>query len=146
MTNQKSRVFILEPVSKWLDITATKEFGDLVYLFAKGENRPGIFHSNLFGLELLKRLVRNDFQPERDSICIVGSMVPMALYIAAAISFFGTINVLLFSAIYEEYVQKQIGQDWPTYDANNTAPIFRDLPPPNDKNDIHHIKMVSKFS
>lgn len=103
-----SKVFIVEELTAArYDLSATKRFGELTYVFAADERRAGIFDPK-FEVDLINALKQNDFDPTVDYICATGSMTPVLLIVAAVACTYGQIRVLLFDSRNGTYESKEI--------------------------------------
>ena len=108
-----SNVFIIEPPKQYFDLSSTKKFGEIVYVFGHEDRRCSAWDSVKFGRVVLKRLKALDFNNDCDYICIVGSMLTVSISVIAIAQHYSIFNVLLFHSIDNLYVHKQFNLlDW----------------------------------
>jgi len=113
MVNKSSRVFIIEPLRRELNISSARIYGHLTYIFDNDVRRCSVFKHKEYGHALLERLRGHAFKPEHDYIVIVGTMLTVAMSIIVIAQAYTQFNILLFNSIENKYVPKQInGTDW----------------------------------
>ena len=107
------KVFCVEKVR--VDVTKAKEFGELTYIFSEHDhNRGNLFDITEFIKEIGTRLVEMKFDPQSDIVCIVGRIIPVALFQTATIfllqcrGYDGDLKLLLWNAVEAEYVVRLI--------------------------------------
>lgn len=102
------KVFILEsPKRVALKDEDLSPYGEAVLVFKDDEaNRPSVFDPNKFSACTLGRLQELGYNPEDDFLVVLGSMIGVSLLIAAALNKYGSIRILLFSAITGAYVPR----------------------------------------
>lgn len=105
------KVFCVEKVR--VDVTKAKAFGDLTYIFSEHDhNRGNLFDITEFIREIGTRLVEMKFDPQLDIICIVGRIIPVALFQTAVLfslgDYRGDLKLLLWNAVEAEYVIRPI--------------------------------------
>lgn len=100
------RVFMLMPHDK--NVRASRRFGELVVVFDKQESRPSIWDPS-FLLEALDRMQDYQFDPQRDYILVVGSMVPVVMWCAAAFHRWPGTRILCFDIASGDYVARTLG-------------------------------------
>jgi len=105
------RVFLVEPPRPNIDLSAAREHGELHYIFDVDDRRASVFHSEQFGLDVLRQLEQRRFDPRVDCIAATGSLVPVAVALAAIVCRYPRVNVLFYSANESRYVKRGIGQD-----------------------------------
>jgi len=106
-----SKVFIIEPLRRDLDITAASDFGEIQYVIEPGERRCSPFQHVEFSALILNRLQALNFKPDVDKICIVGTMLTIAVSLIAIAQAHSEFNILLFNSSMNEYVEKQIRKE-----------------------------------
>lgn len=89
------------------DLTDAKRYGDVHFLFERGDARPSIF-SHAFLDECYKRMAMVGYQPARDFVAISGSITLVALLVTDLVSRNEDVNLLFFDAKNNEYVHKLI--------------------------------------
>jgi hypothetical protein len=102
-----SRVFIIEQPRSNIDISRAEQFGELVYLFDSNARRCSVFHHHDFGRAILEQLVAANFDYKDDYVCIVGSMLTVAVALIAIAQSFDTFKALLFNSVESEYVERR---------------------------------------
>lgn len=100
-----SRVFVLEPCS--LDISRAARFGEIVYIFRKGMRRRSIWDDE-FKQEVMGALDENEYDPKKDYLLVAGHMVPLVLFISAALRHYTGINVLFYCSTDRDYVSRSL--------------------------------------
>ena len=101
-----SRVFIIEPLRHHIDISKAKDFGEIIYLFKPMQRRVGVFDHVRFGQAVLKQLSDYIFDPEKDCICVVGSIVTVSIALIAIAQTHLTFSALLFNSSNDSYEKK----------------------------------------
>jgi len=101
----RGQVFILEPTH--IDVSQAERFGAVKYVFDHGARRVSIWDDN-FGDEVVRQLAANNFNPASDFFVIVGHMVPLVLSIAAMLNEWQRINVLAYSSVERQYVERRL--------------------------------------
>lgn len=100
---QKSRVFVLQRHSRY-DISAVKSYSkEIVYVIDDEKVSP---FDTLGFTELVKhKIIMNDFDPQKDFICLTGPSILLALFLAACVHKFhyGGIKVLIFDSRQNKY-------------------------------------------
>lgn len=111
-----SKVFIIEPPRQNIDTSKAKEYGDIIYVFDHDDRRCSVWSHASFGQTVLQRLEELGFDPEKDSICVVGAMITVLIAVVAIAQRYEKFNVLLFNSIDDKYVQKLFNwNDWKGY-------------------------------
>jgi len=99
---QRPRVFMLQPHK--VDISPAFEYGQVRFIFKKGENRPSIW-SDDFVEEVLNRLEDEEFNPQVDFLLAAGNFVPVVRAFAAiAKRYTPTPKVLFYDAVQARYL------------------------------------------
>ena len=100
-----ARVFVLEPINPPLifDPHAAEKFGELVYVFERGELRSSIWHDE-FCAECLDSLEEKGYDPARDFLLVVGKLVPITRMTASLARKYGAVRALFWHAVDKEYV------------------------------------------
>lgn len=108
-----SKIFIIEPPRHNIDVSKAQEYGDIVYVFDHDDRRCSVWSHVNFGNTVLRRLTELDFDPEEDSVCIVGAMVTVLIAVVAIAQHYDEFKVLLFNSVDDSYVQKRFDRnDW----------------------------------
>jgi len=121
-----AKVFIIEPPRRSINVLKAEEFGNLIYVFESNSRRCSAFQSVEFGKTVLKVLSEKGYDPVVDHICIVGSMLTVAIALVAIAQSCEHVNILLFDSVHGCYVSKHFNRsDWKEFkDAkDNTAAI-----------------------
>lgn len=105
------RVFVVEKPKAHINISFCCQYGQIVYLFAKGDKRCSIFDVKEFGRAVLAKLEEHDFDPSEDYICIVGSLISSVLACVALSCVWDGYRVLLHNAVDGTYTVEEIGFD-----------------------------------
>lgn len=103
-----NRVFVLESVKPSLDLSSTRSFGEIHYIFDDSQRRSSIFDVDDFREDVIAELKRRDYKPDVDAVCLVGSFVPTILMVSAIQKHYGSFRALLFSSIDHRYVKKTL--------------------------------------
>ena len=98
------KVFAIESTN--LDLGPTREYGDLVYIF---ENSRVSIWDREFSQSIVDELFVLGFDPTRDYLVMTGHIVPLVLAVAAAVTAWGTIKLLLWSASERHYTEREVG-------------------------------------
>ena len=108
-----SKVFIIEPPRQNIDVSKAEQYGDIVYIFNHNDRRCSVWSHVDFGKTILQRLKELDFNVHEDSICVVGTMITIAITIVAVAQHFDAFSLLLFNSTTDSYVLKQFDKnDW----------------------------------
>ncbi len=117
-----SRVFIVEEVRN-VPIESAEEFGTIVPLFESAviydkklySTRPSIWEEDEDGKptlidEILDKLEKYNYDPEKDYILIAGHMIPVVILVAAVVGFgeYEQVKVLFWSPDWKQYVVRTI--------------------------------------
>jgi hypothetical protein len=106
-----TRVFIIEPPRESLNVSPAAEYGELVYVFGPNERRCSAFDTTKFGAALLNKLSTLRYDPEADLLCVVGSMVTVAVSIASVAHAHACFSLLLFNSVHGTYVKTTFKRD-----------------------------------
>lgn len=109
-STETARVFVFEQTRQQLDGAA--EFGNVLYLFQpnSGRNsRSSIWDTESVAQEICNALIKYNYDPAIDFICISGSCIPLAIYIATVTAEYGRFKALLFDAKDRNYVCRELG-------------------------------------
>lgn len=107
------RVFILETPKAALDFTGAERYGEVEMIFGHRDRRSSVFDVQNFGSDVIAKLEELEFNSKVDSLCVVGSMVSVTLAVAAVLSRWSRINLLLYNAPHSDYVQVSVDhQQW----------------------------------
>ena len=101
-----SRVFLVERPKANIDVTKAEEFGELNYVFGPDDRRCSVFRTTEFGHEVIARLETAKYDSTVDFFCIAGSMVTVAAALAAMMSRYSVVRVLMYSAPDNRYVKR----------------------------------------
>lgn len=101
-----TRVFCFEETH--LDISGLRMFGEISYVFYNKENRRPLRDEKLEE-QIVSQLGRFKFNPEQDYIAIVGQQLPIAIFISAVISAYGSVKALCFEAREGGYYERTLG-------------------------------------
>ena len=103
-----SKVFIIEHTSKeGIDVSTASSFGDIVYVFQRGERHVSAFKHADFGCTVINRLKSLNFNPERDYMCCTGSMIAIVVVFIALAKTFPVLRVLMFNSVDNVYVERR---------------------------------------
>jgi hypothetical protein len=102
------RVFVIERPKPGLDISKAAEYGEIVHIFHEGDGRCSVFDSDKFCQRIIERLQELRFDPDRDSICVVGSMILVVLLVVAAQAEWCHTTFLFYSASESRYVKRRL--------------------------------------
>lgn len=108
-----ANVFAFEQTRQDLDGAA--EYGQVHYLFQpnSGRNsRSSIWDTENIAEEIIAALNKCNYDPAIDYICISGSIVPLAIYIATVTAEYGRFKALLFDAKDRNYVCRELGREF----------------------------------
>ena len=103
-----ARVFFIEPTRRNCDLSTARAFGRIEYLFQPEDRRPSSFYVEAYTQAVVDQLTALQFDPQRDCIAIAGSLVAMAVSLAAIFSRWPTINVLMYSAVESRYMKRTL--------------------------------------
>jgi len=106
----RPRVFFIERPRPNISMSKARDFGDTVIVFDTNDRRCSIFDAEGFGRALLERLEEAQFAPAQDHVCIAGSMVTVAVGIAAIVAKYSRVSLLLYNANQDEYVPRFVGK------------------------------------
>jgi hypothetical protein len=104
-----SRCFVLEPVKKQ-SVKDCEAFGEIVYLFEFGEERPSIF-SYEYQKELERKLKELKFNPEYDFFVLTGFQVTLSIAVCVLSKMFESFDVLAFYTPAYSYSAITIGKE-----------------------------------
>lgn len=107
------RVFIIEHVRNYIDVSKARRYGEIVYLFDRNDRRCSVWEHPRFGQKILQLLETYEFDPEIDSICVAGAMLTVSIAIIVVSQNYDFYNVLLFNSVESTYTQRRINkEDW----------------------------------
>lgn len=102
------RVFILEPTK--VDVSKARRFGDVKYIFGRGDTRPSIW-SEEFAQTCLDILKENDYSPDDDALLMVGQIIPLTKLVAAVAEEYRYFRCLCWVATDHDYTIQDYGYD-----------------------------------
>lgn len=102
-----NKVYLFEHLRPHMKLAPVDKWGELDYIFDGTTRRHSIFEVNEYTHDVVFRLQEVQFD-ETDSICIVGNLIQNVLGIAAALSCFEAVHILLFNARTEVYERKRL--------------------------------------
>jgi len=105
-----TRVFILEPIRKDIDLGTAFNFGDIEYLVDSTVHRCSAFDTDGYQRFLTRRLDKVKYDPERDIICIVGSMVLVSTLLVVIAQRCESFRVLMYSSTDCAYIERRLGR------------------------------------
>ena len=97
-----SRVFLAEPNGRY-DLTAAREFGDIVYLSDQSMNP---FDTATVVDKLETALIQAGFKPDEDYICMTGQSLTVAMLLAVAAATYPMVRLLMFDARGSNYRER----------------------------------------
>lgn len=100
------RVFVMDEDPK-RDVSDARRFGELMHVYVHGSRKPALW-SNALMVDALARMEAMEYDPDIDFVVVTGNMAMIAMLIANLMARDGTINMLLFDSLQEEYVQKTV--------------------------------------
>ena len=107
------RVFIIEHVRSYIDVSKAETYGEIVYLFDRNDRRCSVWEHPRFGQKILQLLEAYKFNPEIDFICVAGAMLTVSIAIIVVSQNYDFYNVLLFNSVESTYTQRRINkEDW----------------------------------
>jgi hypothetical protein len=104
------RVFIVEKPKRPLDISSATKFGPIEFIFGENDRRCSVFDTDNYSVEALRILEARNFDASKDILCIVGSMVTVVITLAAILSKYSEIQILIFSASEQQYILRKVGE------------------------------------
>jgi hypothetical protein len=112
-----SRVFVVEPVKKNIDVKSASRFGDITYVFDGSQRHASIFNPNDYINDVVKSLKRQQFDYRTDYLCMSGSTHSIVLAAMALADRYPSIKLLMFNASACDYVEKY----WQSSKGNSNA-------------------------
>ena len=106
MMSSNARVFLIERVRDDFNLSSTKQFGELYYIFGIGERRASIFRTSLFCKSVLEKFENANFDNAKDFFCVTGGLIPVSLTLTMLVTKYEHINALLFNASDEGYAHR----------------------------------------
>lgn len=91
-----------------MDLSSLSDYGKVVELITDDERRPPIFDTE-FGNLIIKKLIDNDYDPDKDMFAIVGSLATMVIATGALVHTYGNITTLQYEASECRYIPVEIG-------------------------------------
>ena len=108
-----SRVFVIEPVRNYIDISKAQKYGEIIYIFNHEDRRCSAWEHVHFGQEILQRLKALEFDSKTDFICIVGAMLTVSITAITVAQHYDKFNILLFNSVNDAYVKRRFDKnDW----------------------------------
>jgi hypothetical protein len=101
------RVFLLERAPR-VNTSPAKKWGHITTIFPEDCVRAS-FWDDVFKVQLFARLDELEFDPQEDLFLVAGQMAPLAIAIGAMVCKFGSVNLLLYHAVEQDYRWKTIG-------------------------------------
>jgi len=101
----KPKVFIAEPNPRYSTRDAAR-FGEVIHLC----DHIDPFDVKQSTAKLLLALREQDFDPATDFICMTGYAITVAILYGAALSHYSKINLLMFHAATNSYVEVKAGE------------------------------------
>ena len=99
-----SRVFLLEPTD--FDVSDAERYGDIEVMFSR---RCSVFDHRVFEDTFVERLREMKFDKRVDRFLFVGTSTPLVLITSFLIVELEWVNVLLFHARSQSYVERTLG-------------------------------------
>lgn len=104
-----SKVIVIEPTRREIDVSGASRFGRLCYLFgAEGGQKPSAFQ-DAYVPRALERLDEVGFNPSSDSLLAAGTVPSILRLYAAMQQRYGTIRVVFFDPYARDYKQMEVG-------------------------------------
>lgn len=127
------RVFMVERPRTSVDTSTAERYGHVTFIFGRRDRRCSVFNSSSYGAQIVERLELANFDPARDFVCVVGSMVTVVVALIAAACHYPYLRLLLYRANEGkgEYVIRKVGTAvWKgdsnaTGDSQSTVPLPR---------------------
>lgn len=101
------RVFVFEETH--LDISKLRRFGDILYLFHRGEQKRPLRDIKLED-QIASQLTRFNYDPEEDYLAIVGQQLTITIFLTTVVSLWGRCRTLCFDAGRSEYYEREMGR------------------------------------
>ena len=126
-----NRVILLETTQGNIDVSRAARYGELTYLFERGDERCSVFNTDRYEQLLRSRLAGLKFDPTRDYVCVAGKIVCIAVLCSVIAAEYGPFCMLMFDAHECEYVKRQLGLGFTKGDSNvvvtNNAATIRSV-------------------
>ena len=104
-----ARCFVVERQNDKDSTSNLSEFGEIVYVFKAGQDRPSVFDTAKLSEAIFDVLDKADYRSDRDYIVLSGSLNMMASLVAVAINYQGISKALMFDFAGKKYRQVEIG-------------------------------------
>ena len=104
-----ARCFVIERQNDKDSPANLKDFGEIVYIFKAGQDRPSVFDTDRMSESILEALNANKFCAASDFLVVSGSLNMMANLVAVAVNNFGVCDALMFEFSSKKYRQVEIG-------------------------------------
>jgi len=98
-----NKVFLPQPNERF-DVSGAKKFGEVVHLL----DFANPFNTTSVAEKLVESLEENNFNPEKDYLCMTGSPLVLAILLAVAFEKYGTIRMLMFDAKESNYRERRL--------------------------------------
>lgn len=103
-----ANIFVLEANGRQnIDVS---EYGNLMFLFDHKNPRSSIWETESVANEICEALERCGYDPAIDYVCLTGTMIPLAIFIATVTAEYGRFRALLFDARERNYVFRELGE------------------------------------
>jgi len=102
-----SRVFVYE-IPRTMDMKTAEGFGAVTPIVTRDRRRPSVFNPNDFSDFVVDELSVAKFDPATDFICVAGQLIGNVLLVAAAVSAYSNVKLLIWDASSEEYKSREL--------------------------------------
>jgi hypothetical protein len=102
-----NKVILIQRPKHGLDISKAARYGDLTLIEDERGHYSSVFDINEYCEFLLSRLSELNYDPQKDYICVVGSMVNVCVALVCVARNFETFKVLLFNSVINDYVARE---------------------------------------
>ena len=102
------RVFFPVKIDKF-DISHAEKFGDIIFL---SEDYISPFNINEAIWKFMNTLLKSEFNPEEDYICMTGNSLILCWFSISIITVFEKVKVLLFDSRAGQYQEKILEKPW----------------------------------
>ena len=104
-----SRCFLIDTLTRNINLDEVKKFGEPCYIFRSGEDRPSVFDAENLSELLKSKFEALEFDVEKDFIVICGSLNMITNVVAFATNNYGICKALMFDFRKQLYISVDIG-------------------------------------
>lgn len=104
-----TRVFVVaETAQERYNLDGLRQFGNIVFLYARDERKPSIYNVSQFASSIATRLNDHSFDARHDYVALVGRQVEVGILFYVLGLLAGDVKIAFFDAAKTEYSENEL--------------------------------------